>query len=145
MTYTLKGSSKNLRLQKKLRSQMTPAENRLWIHLRGKQFKNLKFRRQHGIGPYIVDFFCPQLKLAIEVDGDVHALKNQRMKDQQRQNDLKSLGVIMIRYQNNDIFNNLDGVLKDLYQKIFGKATPSDSPLQKGRTYELGAGICVAC
>lgn len=115
---TKQGYSRHLELKRKLRSEMTPAENKLWIRLRSKQLQNLKFRRQHGIGPYIVDFYCPEKKLVIEVDGDVHAELEQKAKDQEREDYLKKLGLQIIRYRNNDILQNLECVLEDLFQRV---------------------------
>ena len=77
-----------------------------------------KFRRQHGIGRYIVDFYCPELKLAIEVDGDIHAIAENIEKDVSRQEYIESLGIQVKRYKNDDIKHNLDSVLKDLYNTI---------------------------
>ncbi len=111
---------------------MTGAEKRLWARLRMKQFQALKFRRQHGIGPYIVDFYCPEQSLVVEVDGDSHADANQILKDRQRENYLLSLGLQVIRYQNDDIMKNLDGVLEDLSKRVSVGST-SPSPPYKGR------------
>lgn len=97
---------------------MTSAENKLWLKLRAKQFEGIKFRRQHGIGSYIVDFYCPSKKIVIEVDGDIHAKDSQIEKDNERELFLKSLGLKVIRYTNNAVLNNVDGVLEDLYRKI---------------------------
>lgn len=97
---------------------MTPAENKLWMRFKNRDFKGLKIRRQHGIGPYIVDFFCPEKKLVIEVDGDIHALDDQIKKDNQRELYLKNLGLQIVRYYNNDILGNLEGVMQDLYGRV---------------------------
>lgn len=113
-----RGIKKNLSLKRKLRSEMTPAENKLWLRLRSKQFQNLKFRRQHGIGLYIVDFYCPAKGLVIEVDGDIHAEEKQVIKDRKRENYLKGLGLQIVRYVNNDILTNIDGVLEDLFRRV---------------------------
>jgi very-short-patch-repair endonuclease len=99
---------------------MTGAEARLWSRLRAKQFHGLKFRRQHGIGPYIVDFYCPDRSLIIEVDGDVHAEEYRIKKDRQRAAYLHALGLQVIRYTNDDILTNLDGVLEDLETVVAG-------------------------
>ncbi len=104
----------NLERKRQFRSEMTPAERMLWLKLRGKQFQNLKFRRQHGVGPYIVDFYCPEKSVVIEVDGDVHADEKKQEQDKQREEYLKKLGVKIIRYFNNGIFKNIEGVLEDL-------------------------------
>jgi very-short-patch-repair endonuclease len=111
---------------------MTGAEVRLWSKLRMKQFQDLKFRRQHGIGPYIVDFYCPERSLVIEVDGDSHADANQIQKDRQRENYLQSLGLQVIRCQNDDIMKNLVGVLEDLSKRVSsGASTPPFPSLQR--------------
>lgn len=115
---TLRGNKSNLILKRNLRRKMTLAEKKLWLQICRKQFKLLKFRRQHGIGPFVVDFFCPEKKLAIEVDGDIHAFDKQKKQDQRRENFLKGLGIKMKRYTNNDILKNMDGVMEDLYKAV---------------------------
>ena len=72
---------------------MTEPEKRLWSRLRARQFESLKFRRQHGIGPYIVDFYCPRRSLVIEVDGDTHWEKGEQLKDRKRDAYLTALGL----------------------------------------------------
>lgn len=91
--------------------------------------------RQHGIGKYIVDYYCPELKLIIEIDGDVHALDERKEKDKERQKYLESLTFRMIRYSNDDILKNLNGVMTHLIYclKMFNKTTnPSIPPLNQG-------------
>jgi len=112
--------------KRRLRSNQTTAEQLLWGKLRGKHIPGVKFSRQHGIGPYVVDFFCPERELVVEVDGDVYTNTRQETKDQQRDLYLQSLGLTIIRYTNDEIFKNLDGVLEDLIQCLFGDST---SPL----------------
>ena len=111
------GFKKNLSLKRRLRKEMTPAEQRLWFKLNQKQLLGLKFRRQHGIGPYIVDFYCPEKKIVIEVDGDVHAFDVAIKRDQERQAYLENLGLRVIRYNNNDVLKGLDHVLEDLFRR----------------------------
>lgn len=133
------GKIHNIRSQKQirknLRNNMTRSEIIFWSKLKGKQLR-YKFRRQHGIGKYIVDFYCSELKLIIEVDGDVHGFNNQIAKDRERQDYLESLGSIIYRYTNNDIKNNLDGVLDNLVVKIksisLSSTTPSPSLSKEG-------------
>ena len=110
---------------------MTPAEQLLWTKLRSKQCHSFKFRRQHAIGPFIVDFFCPEESLVVEVDGDVHAEKTQRIKDRQRERHLRSLGLQVIRYTNHEVLNNLDGVLEHLLSVLASSST-SPAPPYKG-------------
>ncbi len=112
------GEKGNLNRKRKLRSEMTSAENKLWLRLRGKQLNGLKFRRQHGIGSYIVDFYCPEKRLVIEVDGDVHAYEEQIIKDKEREDYLKALGLQIVRYTNWDILTNMEGVVEDLFRRV---------------------------
>jgi len=120
---TKKGVTKLLPIKRQLRSNQTRAEQLLWAKLRSNQIHGLKFRRQHGIGSYIVDFFCPERNLVIEVDGDVHATATQSTRDKQRENYLRSLNVQVIRFNNDDVFNNLNGILEDLAQRLFRDST----------------------
>ena len=110
---------------------MTPAEQLLWIKLRSKQCHSFKFRRQHAIGPFIVDFFCPEQLLVVEIDGDVHAEKTQRTKDRQRERYLRSLGLQVIRYTNDEVLNNLDGVLEHLLAILTTGSTSPHPSLQR--------------
>ena len=133
MARVKQGHSENLGLKRRLRSEMTHAEMRLWARIRAKQFQGLKFRRQHGIGPYIVDFYCPEKSLVIEVDGDTHAEPSQIFKDERRDRYLQSLSLRVIRYTNDDIVLNLNGVLEDLVQELSSGATfPSPSLQRRG-------------
>jgi adenine-specific DNA-methyltransferase len=88
---------------------MTPAERILWHRLRNRQVFGHKFRRQHPVGPYIVDFCCPVLKLVIEIDGDSHADSVQR--DAERTAFLQENGCRVIRFTNVDVHRNLRAVL----------------------------------
>lgn len=113
----LKGARSQKEFRRKLKRQMTRAEHLLWLQLKNRNFKNLKFRRQHGIGPYIVDFYCAEKHLVIEVDGDIHAETEQIQKDKFRENYLKNLNLHIIRVFNNDIYANMDGVLEYLNEQ----------------------------
>ena len=105
---------KYIKLRQHLRKNMTEAEIFLWSKIKGKQLNGLKFRRQCGINNYIVDFYCPELKLAIEIDGDVHGYYSQIVSDKQRQRAIEALGIKVLRYTNNDIIRNIDSVLQDI-------------------------------
>lgn len=98
-------------LRRSLRSNLTDAERILWAKLRGKNVFGFKFRRQFGIDDYIVDFYCSELKLAIEVDGDTHFIGNAPESDAIRQKQIESYGIRFLRVTNNDVYKNLDGVL----------------------------------
>jgi very-short-patch-repair endonuclease len=104
--------------RKQLRNNLTPAEAALWECIKNSQLKGKKFRRQHSIGSYIVDFYCPELKLVIELDGQSHDSNDQYLYDQRRTNFLFKNGIKVIRFENKDVLKNLDGVLVEI-QKCF--------------------------
>ncbi len=90
---------------------MTPAEKKLWQHLRNGQLNGAWFRRQHAVGPYIADFFCAKAKLVIEIDGDVHAGPEQVKRDAERTewlNEQKDYRVI--HFWNNEVLRNMESV-----------------------------------
>jgi very-short-patch-repair endonuclease len=101
---------KNINLAQQLRRKQTDAENKLWMHLKNRRLSGVKFRRQHPIGNYIVDFVCLELKLIIEIDGH-HNEEQFIEKDLQRQNWLESAGFQLIRFWNNDVLENIEGVI----------------------------------
>ena len=137
MPRAIRGQAGHLDLKRRLRSNMTSPETRLWSRLRARQLQGLKFRRQHGIGPYIVDFYCPEQSLVIEVDGDSHADADQIVRDQLRDKYFQSLGLRVIRYFNNDIVKNLAGVLEDLAGKLAsGSTSPRPSLRRRGKETE---------
>lgn len=103
-------------IARKLRKNQTPQEEKLWQLLRNQQLQGLKFRRQYPIGEFIVDFVCKEIKLVIEIDGGQHNLVENIELDTKRSNFLLSKGYRVLRFWNNDIDNNLDGV----YETILG-------------------------
>lgn len=100
-----------------LRNNATQPEQKLWAVLRGKQL-GVKFRRQHGIGHYIVDFYCPQCKLVIELDGDSHYTETAQQQDAQRDAYLQSLDLRVLRFTNQDITQNMAGVYEMIKRVI---------------------------
>ena len=96
----------------------TPAEEMLWKTLKGKQLGGYKFRRQHPISNYILDFYCHVAKLAIEIDGDYHLSEEQKQYDTNRTADLLDLGIREIRFTNSEIFHNIEKVLEDIFATI---------------------------
>ena len=94
---------------RQLRKELTPAEQKLWAYLRGNKLHGVSFRRQHAIGNYIVDFCSIKAKLIIELDGSQHL--EQEEYDEERTRYLESLGYTVIRFWNNDVMNNIDGVI----------------------------------
>lgn len=99
-----------------LRKNMTPAEEIMWGMLKGNQF-DVKFRRQHPISFYVADFYCHELKLVIEIDGSIHDLEEVKSNDAIRENDLKGLGLKVIRFANNDVLYNRE-IIKEKMQEI---------------------------
>lgn len=97
--------------RKELRDNTTKAEQILRSKLKAKRFLNIKFRRQQGIGPYIVDFYCREYNFAIEIDGDSHFNDESVLYDSKRTDFIKSQGVDVLRFTNNDIYKNIEWVL----------------------------------
>ncbi len=102
---------------KALRKDETQAEKILWAKLRNNQLKGYKFRRQHPIGLYIVDFYCHQLKLIIEIDGEYHNTQEQIEKDKERTQNLETYGLHLIRFSNKDIMQNLEKIISEIMIK----------------------------
>ncbi len=99
---------------RKLRKCMPPAEVILWQTLRGRQLCGLKFRRQFGIESYVLDFYCAELRLAIELDGESHESDRAQQHDLRRDNYVRALGVTTLCFGNADVYSNLDGVLTEI-------------------------------
>ena len=106
------------RFRKQLRNNATKAETKLWSALRKSQLDNRKFRRQSSIENYIVDFYCPSEKLVIEIDGEVHNNAVNNEYDYKRGKHLKELGFKIIRFSNEEVFNNLDLILEAIKQEF---------------------------
>ncbi len=97
-----------------LRQILTPAETHLWNALRCRQLAGLKFRSQHPVGQFIVDFYCPSCKLVIEVDGDIHT--QQKAYDEARTEQLQSFGYRVLRFSNEEVLHDLPTVLAYIIQ-----------------------------
>jgi len=97
-----------------LRRNQTDAERTFWAHVRNKQFLGLKFFRQYSFGPYILDFYCPEKKLAVELDGGQHNMPDSREYDAERTAYLNGHGVNVVRFWNNEVLLELEGVLASL-------------------------------
>jgi Uncharacterized protein conserved in bacteria len=95
----------------------TKAENILWGHLRSRQLDGLKFRRQHPISNYIVDFYCHEAKLVVEVDGEIHNQIDNVRYDEARTEALKDLGLRVIRFTNKQVLNDLQKVINEISLK----------------------------
>ncbi len=106
----IRGSTKEIEAAaRRLRQQLTVAETILWQALRGRQLGGLKFRCQHPVGRFIVDFYCPSSKLVIEVDGDIH--NQQQEYDQVRTEQLQAFGYTVLRFTNDEVIQDLPSVL----------------------------------
>lgn len=103
-------------LAREMRKAPTPAEDKLWQHLRRDQIHNFHFRRQHPIDRFIVDFYCAEVKLAIEVDGDIH--EQQQEYDAVRQDYIESLGISVLRFSNGDVLTQLKAVLERIGEVV---------------------------
>ena len=104
-----------LRRARSLRRQLTPAEAKLWRRLRDRR-AHFKFRRQHPIGSYVLDFFCPEVELAIEVDGDQHARPEQITRDRERSSWLRLHGIEVLRVPAAEVERSAEDVLRGIWQ-----------------------------
>ncbi len=105
-----KSTEKQKRSQ--LRNRMPSAEAILWSKLQKRQVLGFKFRRQYSVGAYVLDFYCPDAKLAVEIDGDSHFQENAHEYDSSRQASIEQLGICFLRFNNLEIHKNLFGVLE---------------------------------
>ena len=109
-----------------LRRRSTDTERKLWRELRDRQIEACKFRRQHPIGPYIVDFVCIEKLLIVEADGGQHA--EQINHDERRTAFLASQGYRVLRFWNNDVLNNMEGILETIRLALLESPSPYPSP-----------------
>lgn len=109
-------------LAKALRKTSTDVERLLWSRLRAGRFENMKFRRQHPIGSYIVDFVCLERKLVIELDGGQHAMPEEIMKDRRRDVWLEKEGYMVLRFWDNEVLTNTDEVLEVIRERLLDKS-----------------------
>jgi len=119
---------------KQLRVNSTDAENRLWRQIRNRQLEDWKFRRQMPVDHYIVDFVCAELKLVIELDGGQHAKAG--FYDDQRTEFLQSKGYQVVRFWNNEVLGNTEGVLERIAEILAQRKKELDAPfppLPRGR------------
>ncbi|PIR96479.1 MAG: hypothetical protein COT92_00885 [Candidatus Doudnabacteria bacterium CG10_big_fil_rev_8_21_14_0_10_42_18] len=107
--------TKHLKTRRLLRRKQPYTERLLWSKLRNRQLLGLKFRRQYGIGNFVVDFCCPETKLVIELDGDSHYVGRHILpEDRKRQKYIENLGFTVLRFTNKDIQENSEGVLEKI-------------------------------
>ena len=103
-----------LERQRRLRREPTEPEKKLWRHLRNRQVAGLKFRQQVWLGPYIVDFFCAEARLAIELDGETHIGPEAEAYDERRTAFIEAEGFRLRRFWNNDVMQNIEGVVQEI-------------------------------
>jgi very-short-patch-repair endonuclease len=101
-----------------LRSSMPNAEVLLWSRLKGRQLLGCKFRRQYSVGAFVLDFYCADVKLGIELDGDTHYQPGAREYDEKRKRFIGTFGIELIRILNSEVYDNLDGVLEMLGREL---------------------------
>jgi very-short-patch-repair endonuclease len=123
------GNNRSLNLAKNFRQRQTDAENLLWNQLRDRKLNGVKFRRQHCIGKYIVDFACLKKKLIIEIDGGRHNDSAKKADDEQRTAWLEAEGYNVLRYWNNDVQENIEGVIENISEYLLLKKHPHPDPL----------------
>jgi len=116
-----------------LRQNQTEAEKRLWYRLKNRGLGGWKFRRQHAIGPYFADFACIEAALVVEIDGGQH--QGRREQDDVRTAFLKGAGYRVLRFWNNDVLSNTDGVLQSVLEAL----SPSPLPSPRSRGEGVGA------
>lgn len=107
---------KNKLLRQKLRQSSTVAEKLLWEYLKGSRLRGHKFRRQYEIYGYVIDFYCPKIRLAIEIDGAIHQDEDVREYDDLRKAEIESFNIVVIRFDNDEIFYDLENVLEQIIQ-----------------------------
>lgn len=109
---------------RELRKTATEAESVLWHFLRDRKLNGLKFRRQHRIKRIILDFYCAEKKLGIEVDGNIHAKPEQQDRDRERSAELERAGIRIIRFNNSEVMNDIDSVLKNIKAAASASLSP---------------------
>jgi very-short-patch-repair endonuclease len=114
----LLAKSKFKTLAKILRHNQTEIEGYLWQYLRDRRLGGYKFRRQHPIKDFILDFYCPGKKLAVELDGGQHDTTHQIEYDQNRTSSLEKEGIKVLRYWDNEVLQNTNGILDDILEEL---------------------------
>ena len=122
-----------LEFARQLRSTATDAETLLWRHLRGRQLAGRKFRRQHPVPPYVLDFYCEELHLGIELDGGKHYLDEGQQRDQRRSEYLLCQGIRLLRFSNREVLLELPAVLERIYVELTAPSPLAPLPDGEGK------------
>ena len=121
---------------RELRARSTDAEQLMWYLLRNRNLLGCKFRRQHSVRSYILDFYCTELRIAVELDGGQHNLESSIAIDEKRSADLSRIGIEIVRYWNHDVLNQVEVVLQDLMSRLAMRKRPlTPAPLPEGEGF----------
>ena len=104
--------------RRRLRQEQTYAEKIAWMHLRNRKLIGFKFKRQYSVDKFIIDFYCPELKLAVEIDGSIHELKENKIYDLERQSYIEKYGIEFIRITNEELLGNPNKAFQKIENKI---------------------------
>ncbi|MBI3500363.1 MAG: DUF559 domain-containing protein [Bacteroidetes bacterium] len=116
-----------------MRNKSTQAEIKLWMYVKGKQIKGYDFHRQKPIDEYILDFFCHELMLGIEVDGYTHTTEEVQKKDAEKEKRLNELGISVLRFTDEEVLTGIDNVILAIEKYIEQKETLTNTPLPLSR------------
>ena len=116
--------------RRELRNNQTEAEKLLWKHISKKQLGGFRFNRQYGVGPYILDFYCPKIRLAIELDGSYHGEAESKVYDKEREKYLEILDIKIVRFWNNMVLDDIGVVLNKVQEKIIAIMETKEAPLR---------------
>lgn len=129
-----------IELARQFRKRATPAEAALWERLRNKKLAGFKFVRQFHVGRYIVDFCCREQKLVVEVEGGIHEMENQKKYDGARFEELDLSGMRVLRFKNEEVFENMNGVLGKILAELRRPSSLNPLPLQERGDQNRGEG-----
>jgi very-short-patch-repair endonuclease len=121
--------------RRQLGKAMVPSEVRVWSRIRTKQL-GFKFRRQFSVGAYVLDLYCPEVKLAIEIDGDTHSGESSESADRNRQQFIESFSIRFLRFTNSQVYENLDAVIEQIVVTAKKLQETSPNPSFKRRGFE---------
>ena len=132
-------SSRTFKNARRLRKEMTEAEEMLWKRLSKNQLLNHRFRRQHPIGSFITDFYCHKARLVIEIDGKHHGKQDQALYDAHRTYELNLLGLKVLRFSNREVKHNIEKVLEEIKKEL---PQPPKGGLKAAETFKPLQGVC---
>jgi very-short-patch-repair endonuclease len=124
-----KNKIRNILIARSLRKSLTPVEALLWKYLKDRHMIHIKFRRQYPVAGFVLDFYCPAKKLGIELDGSIHNIRKEY--DVARQDIIEDKGIKILRFRNEEVVDNMEGVLRKIKRSISpslrsGEGCPKD-------------------